>query len=191
MIIDLIIIFPVIALCVLGFRDGIVKKGIGLVVTIIGLVVAQLLMHDMAEFYVDEFDTDLPGGTILGFYTVFFGLIFLQSLIYRLSGSEYKIGGIADRIIGSGLGLFQGIIIMSAMFMMLNLTGFPSRQYRNDSRLYKTVVNVAPQMLDFILEVVPEKSGELQEKTKERLDEFTKPDSPAPQQQNPPAQPRQ
>jgi len=178
MVIDLIIIFPVITLCVLGFKDGLVKKGIGLAVTIIALVVAQLLTNDMAEFYVNEFDTDRRDGVILGFYTVFFGLIFLQSLVYRLSGSEYKIGGIADRMIGSFLGLLQGIIIMSALFMMLNLTGFPSRTYRNDSRLYKPVVNAAPQILDFILEVVPEKSEEIEGKAKERLDELTKPDKP-------------
>ncbi|MBI4418076.1 MAG: CvpA family protein [Ignavibacteriales bacterium] len=190
MIIDLFIIFPVIALCVLGFRDGIVKKGIGVVVTIIALIVAQLMVNDVAEFYVNEFDSDRTDAVILGFYTVFFGLVFLQSLIYRLSGTEYRIGGIADRIIGSILGLFQGLVIMSVIFMMLNLTGFPSRSYRNDSRLYKPVVNIAPQILDFTLEVVPEKTGEIKGQAKERLDEFTKPDKPAPKQKETPSQPQ-
>jgi hypothetical protein len=71
---------------------------------------------------------------------------------------------------------------MSVIFMMLALSGFPSRQYRNDSRLYKPVVNIAPQLLDFTLETVPEATQELKGETKERLDEFTKPDTPAPTQ---------
>lgn len=187
MIIDLMIIFPVITLCVLGFRDGIVKKGIAVIVTFAGLILAQLLMNDVAEFYVQEFDSDRSDAVIYGFYTVFFGLIFLQSLIYRLTASDYKIGGIADRIIGSMLGLFQGLVIMSVIFMMLALTGFPSRSYRNDSRLYKSVVNIAPSLLDFTLETVPQTTEELKGETKERLDEFTKPDpkKPAPTQPAP------
>jgi len=188
MIIDLMIIFPVITLCVLGFRDGIVKKGIALLVTFSAMIIAQLLMSDMAEFYVMEFDLERAEAIIYAFYSIFFGLIFLQSLMYRLAASDYKIGGIADRFVGSGLGLLQGLLIMSVIFMMLALTGFPSRQYRNDSRLYKSVVNIAPQLLDFTLEVVPETTEELKLETKERLDEFTKPDTPAPSQTKKPAQ---
>lgn len=182
MIIDLMIIFPVITLCVLGFRDGIVKKGIALLVTFAAMIIAQLLMNDIAEFYIMEFDIERGDAVIYGFYSIFFGLIFLQSLMYRLTASDYKIGGIADRFIGSGLGLLQGLLIMSVIFMMLSLRGFPSRQYRNDSRLYKPVVNIAPQLLDFTLEQVPEATQELKGETKERLDEFTKPDTPAPTQ---------
>ena len=190
MIIDLMIIFPVIALCVLGFRDGIVKKGIALVVTFMALVAAQLLMSDMAEFYVSEFDSERADAVVLGFYTVFFGLILLQSLVFRLAAGGYKIGGLADRFVGSSLGLLQGILIMSVVFMMLSLVGFPSRQYRIDSRLYKSVINIAPQLLDFTLEVVPEKTAEIKGETKERLDEFTKPDQPrAPQQKASPKKP--
>ncbi|MEX1138860.1 MAG: CvpA family protein [Bacteroidota bacterium] len=182
MIIDLMIIFPVITLCVLGFRDGIVKKGIALLVTFIALIVAQLVMNDVAEFYIMEFDLERVDAVIYGFYSVFFGLIFVQSLTYRLTASEYKIGGIADRVVGSGLGLLQGLLIVSVIFMMLSLTGFPSRQYRTDSRLYKAIINIAPQLLDFTLETVPEATRELKGETKERLDEFTKPDTPAPAQ---------
>jgi uncharacterized membrane protein required for colicin V production len=188
MIIDLMIIFPVIALCVLGFRDGIVKKGIALLVTFSAMIIAQLLMSDTAEFYMSEFDLERSEAVIYAFYSVFFGLIFLQSLMYRLAASDYKIGGIADRFVGSGLGLLQGLLIMSVIFMMLSLNGFPSRQYRNDSRLYKSVVNIAPQLLDFTLETVPEATEELKGQTKERLDEFTKPDKPAPTQATKPAQ---
>ncbi len=182
MIIDLLIIFPVIALCVLGFKDGIVKKGVALLVTFFAMIIAHLLMNDMAEFFAMEFDLERVDAVIYGFYTIFFGLIFLQSLMYRLTVSDYKIGGIADRFVGSGLGLLQGLLIMSVVFMMLALTGFPSRQYRIDSRLYKSVVNIAPQLLDFTLETVPETTQELKGQTKERLDEFTKPDTPAPAQ---------
>ncbi|MBI2619982.1 MAG: CvpA family protein [Ignavibacteriales bacterium] len=180
MIIDLFIIFPIIVLCVLGFRDGLVKKGIGLLVTVIALVLSQVFLDDMAGFYVEEFDIERSDAVMAGFFTVFFGLIFLQSLIYRLAAHNYKIGGIADRTVGSLLGLFQGLVIMSVIFMILALQRFPSRQYRIDSRLYTSVVNVAPMLLDFTLEVVPETTQEFKGKAEERIGDFTKPDPATP-----------
>lgn len=167
MVIDLLIIFPIVALSILGFRDGLVKKGIALVVTFLAMVVAQLLLDDMARFFVEEFDVTPGEAPIYGYFTVFFGLIFLQSLTYRLAGQGYKIGGIADRAVGSVFGILQGLLIMSVIFMMLGLLRFPSRTYRVDSRLYKTVVNIAPQLLDISMNV--------EEQAKEHLEDLTKP----------------
>ncbi len=176
MVIDLLILFPVVALSVLGFRDGLVKKGIALTVTFAAMIVAQLTLDDMARFFVDEFDISPGEAPLYGYFTVFFGMIFIQSLVYRLAGHGYKIGGIADRTVGSVFGILQGLLIMSVVLMMLGLLRFPSRTYRVDSRLYKSVVNIAPQLLDFTMNVVPETTGELQEEAKTRVDEFTKPD---------------
>ena len=176
MVIDILIFFPIVALSVLGFRDGLVKKGIGLVVTFIAMIVAQMLLDDMARFFVEEFDVSPGDAPIYGYFTVFFGLIFLQSLTYRLAGQGYKIGGIADRVVGSVFGVLQGLLIMSVIFMMLGLLRFPSRTYRVDSRLYKPVVNIAPQLLDISMNV--------EEQAKERIEELTK---PAPSQGKPPA----
>lgn len=175
MVIDLLIVFPIVALSILGFRDGLVKKGIGLVVTFIAMIVAQLLLDDMARFFVEEFDANPSDAPIYGYFTVFFGLIFLQSLIYRLAAHGYKIGGIADRVVGSAFGVLQGLLIMSVIFMILGLVRFPSRTYRVDSRLYKPVVNIAPQLLDI--------STTVEEEAKEHIEGLTK---PAPSQGKPP-----
>lgn len=179
MIIDLMIIFPVIVFTALGMRDGMVKKGIALFVTLTAIVVAQLTMDDMATWYVNEFDVERSSAIYYGYFTVFFGLILLQSLVFRLTAHDYKIGGIADRIVGAFLGFLQGIFIMSVVFMVLALQRIPSRTYRVDSRLYGTVVNIAPQFLDFTLTTVPMTSEELKEKTGQRIDEITKPEGGA------------
>lgn len=186
MVIDLLIIFPVVSLTALGFKDGMVKKGTALLVTFVAMIVAQAVLDDVATFFAGEFDLERPDAVLYGYFAVFFGMIFLQSLIYRLAASDYKIGGIADRTVGAVLGFFQGMLIMSVVFMMLALQQFPSRTYRIDSRLYKPVANLAPQLLDFTLNTVPEAAEEVKDKGKERLDEFGKPNAsqaqPAPAQ---------
>lgn len=181
MIVDLMIVFPLIILTALGFKDGLVKKGIALLVTFMAMIVAQTVLDDVATLFAGEFDLERADAVLYGYFAVFFGMIFLQSLIYRLTASGYKIGGIADRMVGASLGFLQGLLIMSVVFMMLALQRFPSRQYRVDSRLYKPVANLAPQLLDFTLNVVPEATMDLKDKSKERLDEFGKPKAPQPQ----------
>lgn len=175
MIVDLLIIFPIFTLSILGMKDGMVKKGIALLVTLVAVVLAQLTMDDMATMYVEEFDVERGTAVFYGYFTVFFGLILLQSLIFRLTAHDYKIGGIADRVVGAFFGFVQGVFIVSVVLMMLAIQRIPSRIYRVDSRLYTTIVNIAPQFLDFTLTTVPETSGELKEETGRRLDEYTKP----------------
>lgn len=180
MIVDLFIIFPIIALTTLGFRDGLAKKGLALLVTLIALVLAHLVLNDMATFFVDEFDADRVDAVQYGFFTVFFGLILLQNLIFRVTAHDYKIGGIADRLVGSFFGFLQGLFIMSAVFMMLALQRIPTRTYRIDSRLYSGVANIAPEFLDFALTTVPVTTQEIKEKTGQRVDELTKPQDETP-----------
>jgi len=179
MIIDILIIFPILAFTALGLKDGMVRKGIALGVTLAALVIAHLLMNDMATWYGNEFDLEPASAMFYGYFTVFFGLILLQSVVFRLTAHDYKVGGIADRIVGTFLGLLQGAFIMSAIFMILALQRIPSRTYRVDSRLYGTVVNLAPQFLDFTLTTVPVATEEIKAKTGQRLDSLTKPEDGA------------
>jgi len=176
MVLDLLIIFIVLTLTALGLKDGMMKKGVALIVTLIAIVVAHLTMDDMATAYVDEFDIDRSTAVFYGYFTVFFGLILLQSLIFRLTAHDYRIGGIADRVVGSFLGFVQGLFIVSVVFMMLVPQDIPSRRYRIDSRLYGTIVNIAPQFLDFTLTTVPQTGEEIKQEAGQRINEYTKPE---------------
>lgn len=179
MIVDILIIFPILAFMALGLKDGMVRKGIALGVTLVALIVAHLMMNDMASWFAEEFDMEQGSALFYGYFSIFFGLILLQSLIFRLTAHDYTIGGIADRIVGSFLGFLQGMFIMSAIFMVLALQRIPTRTYRVDSRLYSSIVNLAPQFLDFMLTTVPVSADEIKEKTGQRLDELTKPETGA------------
>lgn len=175
MIIDLLIIFPILTFTALGLKDGMVRKGIALAATLAALVIAHLLMNDMASWYADEFDLEQGSAVFYGYFTVFFGLILLQSLIFRLTAHDYMVGGIADRIVGTFLGFLQGAFIMSAIFMILAIQRIPTRTYRIDSRLYYSVLNLAPQFLDFALTTVPVTTEEIKTKTGQSLDDLMKP----------------
>jgi uncharacterized membrane protein required for colicin V production len=148
MLLDILIAVPVIMLTLMGLRDGIVRKLIAIIVMIGGLFVGQIYQHDAGEFLIDKLGVDPSSAPLLGYLTIFIGLFLLQALVYRLAAGKYKIGGVADRIIGCVLGFVEGILLVSALLLILLPSGFPSRETSKDSRFYKSVVNIAPQILD-------------------------------------------
>ncbi|MBM4169060.1 MAG: CvpA family protein [Ignavibacteria bacterium] len=169
---DLVLVAPLILLALLGFRDGMVRKIVGIVTAVVAMYVAQEFRSDVGNFLAGLLSMELSVIPSIGFLAVFFGIIFIQSLLYRLLTRNFKIGGIADRILGSVLGLFQGMLIVSVLLMVFTTAEFPSRQTKTDSRLYKPIVNIAPQIMDFLSTMGPE--------ARERIDEMTKPQAPKP-----------
>ncbi len=169
---DLLLAVPIIVAILVGFRDGLVRKLVAIAATVAALFLAQFLMADAGNALVEAFDVDKSSAPVLGYFSVFFGILILQSLLYRLLAKGYKIGGIADRIIGSVLGFVQASIVVSAILMMLATQGWPSRQARKESRLYRSLVNIAPSLLDTSTTLLPE--------AQERLKELTRPQPVAP-----------
>lgn len=165
MILDLLIIFPVIAFGGLGFRDGIVRKLVAICVAIMTMFIAHLLMQDIAKILIEYFHAQPAGAPMTAFLTVFFILFFLQAVLYRFLTGNYRIGGIVDRIIGSLVGVAEGVLIVSIVIMILTLQGPPSRRLTWDSRLYRPVVSVAPMIKDFLSNLVSSGQESLQKMT--------------------------
>ena len=101
---------------------------------------------------------------------IFFAIVLIQSLLYRLFAKRYKIGGIADRIIGASLGLFEGMLVVSVVLVVFSLKGVPDRKTAKESRLYGTLISLAPRISDFATTALPE--------AQEKLEKIT---SPAPE----------
>ena len=177
--IDLLLIMPIIVTSALGFRDGLVRKGVGILTVIIGMIAAQLFTSDLAPTLVDG-GVDPSTAPTFAFLMIFFGILIVESLLYRILAHGYKIGGIADRSLGSVLGFFQGVIMVSVVTMVLAAQGWPSRQAKRETRLYRPIANVAPQILDATSNFIPDLN--------QRLEELTKPSDAAPQRpgDNPP-----
>ncbi len=156
MLLDLFLLCPLILYTLFGLRDGIVKKLVGILAIVGGLFLGQTFMHDASEFLVHDMNVAPSNAPSLGFLGVFLVVTLLTSVIYRIASGNYKIGGIADRILGSVLGLVQGALIASCLLFFMAMQGSPSRQTARDSRLYKPLVNLAPQILDLGSELGPE-----------------------------------
>jgi uncharacterized membrane protein required for colicin V production len=171
MLLDLLIITPLILYTALGLRDGVIRKLVAIAVLIAALFIGQLFMQSFGSFLASRRIVNSSDANMYAFLFIFFGMFIVQSLLYRLITSNYKIGGVADRIAGTFLGFIEGTIFVSSVLVILALSGFPDKETSRDTRLYKAVVNIAPQILDLSNVVNPEhpaKKGEDSTKANKR-----------------------
>ncbi len=166
MLLDLFLVSPLILFTVMGFRDGVVRKLVGIGAIILGLFMAQGFMHDLTDLLTSTAGSTQEGSPGLSFAIIFFTIILASSVIYRLASDNYKIGGAADRVLGAVFGLIQGALLASSILLMMAFSGSPSRRTAEDSRLYKPLVNIAPQILDLGAEIGPGAVKNIEELTK-------------------------
>jgi uncharacterized membrane protein required for colicin V production len=166
MLLDILIFIPLLLCILFGIRDGIVRKLVAIIVMVGALIAGQFFRHDVGTYLTDAGVAKPENASLFGFLLIFFGLLIVQGLFYKIVAKNYKIGGIADRIGGLGLGLLEGILFASCMLLVLATFEFPDSTMKRDSSFYATVVNIAPQILDMTTSL---ESGSL-----EQLEEFGK-----------------
>jgi uncharacterized membrane protein required for colicin V production len=156
MLLDILIFIPVLTCILFGFRDGIVRKLVAIVILIAGLILGQLYMRDVGNLLAGHGEGAKEGSPINGFLIVFLGMFIVQALLYRLLAKNYKIGGFADKIGGIALGFVEGAIFVSALLFIFATSDFPDRNNKRDSQFYKSLVNIAPQILDMTSTIGPD-----------------------------------
>jgi|WetSurSiteA1Bulk_404760.scaffolds.fasta_scaffold30989_2 uncharacterized membrane protein required for colicin V production len=144
---DLLVVTPIIIALLLGFRDGTVRKLVSVLMAILSMNLAKIYMGDVGKVLMEKVQIESADAPTLGFLTIFFTLMLMQSLLYRLLARNYKIGGMVDRILGSAVGFVQGVIVVAAVAYALQLQGFPSQKTVRDARLYTPVASVGPMIL--------------------------------------------
>jgi uncharacterized membrane protein required for colicin V production len=156
MLIDILLGIPMLLFILLGLRDGIVRKLVAIVVFIAALFVGQMYMHDLGQFLSENGWIQSTDASAYGYLIIFFGMAILQGLLYKLIAHGYKIGGLADRVGGMIFGCIEGALFLSILLLIFAQTGFPSRETKRDSRFYKPIVNIAPQILDLTSSLGPD-----------------------------------
>jgi Uncharacterized membrane protein, required for colicin V production len=163
MLLDILIFVPILMCILFGVRDGIVRKLVAIIVIIAGLVLGQIYMRNVGNFIVGRGGVSHEDAPMDGFLIIFLCLLIIQGFLYRILTKSYKIGGIADRIGGIVLGFIEGVLFVSSMLFIFAMADFPDRQNKHDSEFYKSVVNIAPQILDMTSTVGPDVFNKLKD----------------------------
>jgi uncharacterized membrane protein required for colicin V production len=92
---------------------------------------------------------------VICYIFIFLIISILSSYIYKKIIGISSVLSLWDKIGGAVLGLIESAIILSLILLFLNFLNFPSKELRENSLLYLTFYNFAPNVFNFIKELIP------------------------------------
>ncbi len=163
-VLDIIIIVVVLIGFILGYKDGFVRKIIGLVGFGLGIYLAIRFSGELGRAIERIFGIEFYLSQIIAGITIFFLVILVFAIIKRLVHPFDKVNNWINQIIGGVFGAVQILFFLSAVFFLLNVFSVPSKQSSKSSMFYKRVYNILPATVNYISSYTP--------KTKEIIKDY-------------------
>jgi uncharacterized membrane protein required for colicin V production len=121
---DLIIILALIAMFIVGYAQGVVRRLLGIAAIVFSLILAAQLRNPLGDYLATQWGTIRPQYS----YMVAFGAVFTASAAALSLGIQltYRPAPLFDRypvldeILGGLLGVLEGFIILIAILMILD-----------------------------------------------------------------------
>jgi len=148
---DYIIIVIILIGFLLGFKDGLVRKIIGLLGLIFGIGLAFQFSGSVGKLLVRFFNNDEYLSSVIAGILIFLIVILIATIIKRIVHPFDKVNRLINQVLGGAIGAVQIIYFMSALFLFLNIFGFPKTEQRNNSFSYNFVLNLIPKTIDFAM----------------------------------------
>lgn len=149
--IDYIIIAVVLIGFILGFKDGLVRKLVGLVGLVTAVVLAYQFAGKAAVFIAPLLNNEISLAKIISAIIIFLFVIFVFSIIKRIVHPADRVNMFLNQTLGGLLGTIQIIFFISGFLLFLNIFNYPGDTDRDNSKFYLPTYKVVPETIDFIL----------------------------------------
>ena len=148
---DYIIILILLIGFLLGFKDGLVRKIIGLAGLVVGIVLAFKYSSKVGKFLVQYFSNDEYLSSLIAAVLIFLVIILIATILKRIIHPFDKVNRLLNQILGGVIGAVQIIYFLSAVFLFLNIFSFPKKDQRENSFGYNFVLDLIPKTIDHIM----------------------------------------
>lgn len=135
---------------ILGFKDGIIRKIIGLTGLFIAILMSYKLSNPIGEILSVSTGIEQYLSEILAGITIFISIVFLASIIKRLVHPSDKVNNLLNQILGGIFGSLQIFFFLSIIFLILNIFDVPSEESKTKSLLYNPTYSAIPSTISFI-----------------------------------------
>lgn len=140
---------------ILGFKDGFVRKLIGITGFIVAIILAVLLSNSFGKFIDSVFGIEYYLAEILGGVIVFVAIMIVTTILKRVVHPFDKVNNLINQLVGGFVGVIQLLFLMSAILLLLNIFNFPSKKTQNSSTLYKYAYGIIPTSINFLKDYTP------------------------------------
>jgi membrane protein required for colicin V production len=148
--IDIIIIVVILAGFILGFKDGLIRKLIGLAGLIIAIYFAIILSSAFGRVIESLFDMEYYLAELIAGVFIFLVIILVFSIIKRLVHPHDKVNNLVNQLLGGVVGSLQMLFFISAFLYLLGVFDIPGKQTTRSSLLYTQVHGIIPAAVDIV-----------------------------------------
>jgi membrane protein required for colicin V production len=155
---DLIVLVLIGASVVGGFVAGFARSGIGFIATVFG-VLCGFWFYGIPAAAVHKYVHSVTASNLIGFFVVFFGLIFVGALIGKLLSKLFKWTGLSwlDRLMGAAFGLVRGALVAVAFIaVLLAFTPKPTPNWMVNSTVLPYAIDASNMLAALAPNVIKE-----------------------------------
>jgi membrane protein required for colicin V production len=153
---DIIILVFIAIGFILGFKDGFVRKIIG----VSGFIIATFLAIKLAAFIGKVIESALNIefylSEIIGGIAIFLFVIVIFSIIKRVVHPFDKVNNIINQIVGGVVGIIQILFFLSALFLLLNVFNQPGIKVTSKSFFHEKILGIIPSVVSSVRVYTPE-----------------------------------
>jgi membrane protein required for colicin V production len=153
---DFIIIGFIAVGFILGFKDGFVRKIIGLMGFIIATFVSIKLAAFIGKVIERALDIEFYLAEIIGGIAIFLLIIVIFSILKRVIHPFDKVNNIINQLIGGIVGILQVLFFLSALFLLLNVFDQPGQKITSKSFFHERVTGLIPSVISLVKVYTPE-----------------------------------
>jgi membrane protein required for colicin V production len=164
--VDVIIVAAVLIGFILGYKDGFVRKLIGIIGFALAIISAAVLKDDLGRLIENAFGMEFYLAEITGGVLIFFTIILIFTLLKRVIHPFDKVNNLINQLIGGVVGVIQLLYFLSAIFLLLNVFDIPGKNVKNESAFYSDTYQIIPVTIEFLNSYTPQ--------TKEIFEEYMK-----------------
>ncbi|NWF88596.1 MAG: CvpA family protein [Ignavibacteriaceae bacterium] len=155
-IIDILIIISLLAGFILGYKDGFVRKLIGLIGLAVAIYLTVLFAAPVGKFIEMTLDIEFYLSEIIGGAVIFIVIMIIISVVKRIVHPFDKVNNLLNQIMGGVIGLVQVSFFLSAVFIILKVFNIPDKETGKSAFVYPTVYSIIPRTIDYLQEYTPE-----------------------------------
>ncbi len=149
--IDFIILILTAVGFLLGYKDGLIRKLIGLIGLFVALYISFFFADYLGKFILPIFNNEQSLANIFAGIILFFLVILIFSVLKRVIHPLDKVNKLLNQLLGGLAGTLQVLFFVSAIFLLLQNFNIPDEKDKNKSLLYNKVYLIVPSATKIIL----------------------------------------
>ncbi len=154
--IDAVILVIAITGFILGFKDGFIRKLIGLIGLAVAILCTAVLARRFGTLLENVFQIELYLSEIIGGVLIFFVIIIIFTIIKRVVHPFDKINSLINQLVGGVVGMIQIFYFLSAVLLILNIFEIPSSDAKSNSLFYESTSQIIPVTINYLSAYTPE-----------------------------------